>query len=179
VFSVLLVVALGGLGSDPLVAQDARLRSDVDTTLVTVGDRVRLTVSIEHSAGARIQWPDSLDLSPFEVLAAEALPRSGEGDRVRSGVVLTLAAFELGGLEIPSFDVTVVGPGEQSETVSTDRFGVEVVTVGADESGDIRDIRGPLALPVSVIQVSLLLVALVVALVGLASRRRHSWSGAR
>jgi hypothetical protein len=146
------------------VAQDARLRSDVDTTLVTVGDRIHLTVSIEHAAGARIQWPDSLDLSPFEVLAAEALTPSGDGDRARSGVVLTLAAFELGVLEIPSFDVTVVGPGEQSETVSTDRFGVEVVTVGADETGDIRDIRGPLALPVSVIQVSLLLLALVAGL---------------
>jgi len=162
--SVFLVVALGGLVPGPALAQDARLRSDVDTTLVTVGDRIRLTVSIEHAAGARPQWPDSLDLSPFEVLAAEALTPSGEGDRVRSGVVLTLAAFELGELEIPSFDVTVLGPGEQSETVSTDRFGVEVVTVGADETGDIRDIRGPLTLPVSVIQLSLLLLALVVAL---------------
>jgi hypothetical protein len=162
--SAFLVVALGALAPVPGAAQNARLRSDVDTTLVTVGDRIRLTVSIEHAAGTRIQWPDSLDLSPFEVLAAEALSPSGEGDRVRSGVVLTLAAFELGELEIPSFDVTVLGPGEQSETVSTDRFGVEVVTVGADESGDIRDIRGPLALPVSVIQVSLLLLALVMAL---------------
>jgi hypothetical protein len=176
VYSVLLVVALGGVGSGHVVAQDARLRSDVDTTLVTVGDRIRLTVSIEHSAGARIQWPDSLDVSPFEVLAAEALPPSGEGDRVRSGVVLTLAAFELGALEIPSFDVTVLGPGEQSETVSTDRFGVEVVTVGADESGDIRDIRGPLALPVSVIQVSLLFLALLLGLavaLWLLKRRRR------
>jgi len=180
VASVLLAVVPGGVVPRPVMAQDARLRSDVDTTLVTVGDRIRLTVSIEHSAGARLQWPDSLDLSPFEVLAAEALTPSGEGNRVRSGAVLTLAAFELGELEIPSFEVTVLGPGEQTETLSTDRFGVEVVTVGADESGDIRDIRGPLALSVSVIQVSLLLLALVVALaVALWLLRRWRRRGAK
>ena len=95
VSSMLLAVALSGVGPVPLVAQDARLRSDVDTTLVTVGDRIRLTVSIEHAAGAQVQWPDSLDLSPFEVLAAEALPPSGEGDRVRSGAVLTLSLIHI------------------------------------------------------------------------------------
>ena len=55
----------------PLAAQDARISNDVDTTLVTVGDRIRLTVTVEHAVGARVVWPDSLDLSPFELLAAQ------------------------------------------------------------------------------------------------------------
>jgi len=150
-----------------LVAQEAHLSAAVDTTLVTVGDRIHLTVTIDHPAGARIVWPDSLDLAPFEVLGAEALPPTSSGDRVRSGAVLTLAAFELGALEIPSFDVRIEGPGETSQTLATDRFGVEVVSVGADEGGDIRDIHGPLAIPVGVVTVGLWILALL-ALVGVA-----------
>ena len=162
-----LVAALVGLATaGSLAGQDVRVRTEVDTTLVTVGDRIRLTVTVEHPAGAAVQWPDSLRLSPFEVLSAEVLPPSGEGDRVRSGAVITLTAFELGELEIPSFEVLVQGPGEASETLSTDRFGIEVVTVGADEGGDIRDIRGPLAIPVDVVRVSLWLLLIVAALAG-------------
>jgi len=150
--ATIMVLAVGML---PLAAQDARISNDVDTTLITVGSRVRMTVVIEHAAGARVVWPDSLDLSPFEVLGAEAAAPSTQGDRIRSGAILILTAFELGELEIPSFDVLVMGPGDASATLSTDRFGIEVVTVGGEEGGDIRDIHGPLWIPVSVIRVSL------------------------
>jgi hypothetical protein len=158
-----------------LAAQEARLSNSVDTTLVTVGDRVRMTVLVEHAAGARVAWPDSLDLSPFEVLGAEALPPAPQGERVRWGAVLVLTVFELGELEIPSFDITVEGPGDQVQTLSTDRFGIEVVTVGADEGGDIRDIRGPLGIPVGIVRVSLwllLLLGAVAAAVWLMRRRK-------
>ncbi|MHC4925463.1 MAG: hypothetical protein ACYTG4_15510 [Planctomycetota bacterium] len=162
-------------------AQDARITNDVDTTLVTVGDRIRMTVVVEHAAGARVVWPDSLNLSPFEVLGAEALPPSTEGGRVRTGAVFTLAAFELGELEIPSFDVRVEGPGDESQELATDRFGIEVASVGADEGGDIRGIRGPLGIPVSVVTVSvwlLVLLAAVVVAVWLLRRWRRDDDGA-
>lgn len=146
-----------------LVGQDARLSNTVDTTLVTVGDHVKLSVTVEHAPSARVAWPDSISLAPFEVLGAEATQPTTTGDRVRSSVVLTLAAFELGELEIPSFDVTVEGPGPATQTLSTDRFGIEVVSVGQDESGDIRDIRGPLSIPVGVVFISLWLIVLVAA----------------
>ena len=161
------------LGVSPVGAQDARISADVDTTLITVGGRIHVTVVVEHAAGARVEWPDSLDLSPFEVLGAEALAPSAQGDRIRSGAVLTLTAFELGALEIPGIDVRVVGPGDASETLSTDRFGIEVVTVDGEEGGDIRDIRGPLWIPVSVVRVSLWV------LLALAAMAAAFWVGRR
>ena len=44
------------------------------TRQVTVGGRLRLTVAVEHDPEAAVQWPDSLDLGPFEVLEAGAVP---------------------------------------------------------------------------------------------------------
>jgi hypothetical protein len=164
----------------PLAAQDARISNDVDTTLVTVGARISMTVMVEHAVGARVMWPDSLDLTPFELIEAQAIPSTTEGGRARSSAILTMAAFELGELEIPSFDVQVLGPGEAAETLSTDRFGIEVVSVGADESGDIRGIRGPLGIPVGVVTVSLwllLLLFVLAAVYGLYRRSQRSGEG--
>ena len=151
------------------------VRVSVDTTTITVGARLHLTVSVEHAPDATVQWPDSLDLAPFEVLAAAVNPPVVADGRAASTAVLTLTAFELGELEIPSFVVRVASAGGESELV-TDPFGIAVVSVGLDEGADIRGIRGPLSIPRSLLVISLWLLALILAAGGgywLARRARR------
>lgn len=151
------------------------LRVAVDTTTTTVGGRLNLTVAVEHAPDATVQWPDSLDLAPFEVLEAVVTPAAVADGRATTTAVLTLAAFELGELEIPSFTVGVASPGGVSELV-TDPFGIAVVSVGLDEGQDIRDIRGPLSIPRSMLVIALWVLALALAAGGgwwLARRARH------
>ena len=126
----------------------SRVRAQLDTTVVTVGDRITMTVSVDHPASSRARLPDSLSLAPFEVLGARAEPVAAVDGGARSAWTLTLAAFELGELEVPSIPVEVVADDGSAEVLPTDPWGVEVVSVGADESGDIRDIRGPLGIPI-------------------------------
>jgi len=174
----LVVVMLALAWGAPLAAQ-SRIRTEVDTTLVTVGDRITMAVSVEHDSGAIVAWPDSIDLAPFEVLDARTLTAETEGDRTRVTALLSLAVFELGELVIPSFDVTVVGADGSTETLATDRYGIEVVTVGADETGDIRGIRGPLSIALSAVWVALLIgfvLLLMVLAYGLYRRLRSSRS---
>lgn len=150
--------------SAPAHAQ-SRIQTALDTTLVTVGDRMTLTVTVEHAPEASVVWPDSLDLSPFEVLGAD-LAASREGDRVLSTARIQLAAFELGELELPSFSVDVLQGDGGRETLETDRFGVEVTTVGLEEGGDIREIRGPFIIPLSTITIALWVLVLLALLAG-------------
>jgi hypothetical protein len=114
---------------------------------------MNFTVRVEHDAAAIVVWPDSLDLGPVEVLGAELLPTATEEGRSIAGARFTLAAFELGDLEIPSFDIRVETPDGSSTTLSTDPHVITVQSVGLDEGGDIRAIRGPLGIPLSVISV--------------------------
>jgi hypothetical protein len=90
--------------------------------------------------------------------------------------VITVTAFELGMLEIPSVDVAVSGGAGGEEIVSTSPFAIEVASVGADESGDIRDIRGPLGIPLSPLRMALLLLLplLLAALLFVVARRLRS-----
>ena len=136
-----------------LRAQAPRIFTELDTALVSVGDRMAFTVRVEHDSDAIVVWPDSLDLGSVEVLGAEDLRPGAEGGRTITGARFTLAAFELGDLEIPSFEIRVEAPDGSSTTLSTDAYVITVQSVGLDEGGDIRAIRGPLGIPLSVIYV--------------------------
>ena len=161
--------------ASPISAQ-SRIEIEIDTLRVTVGDRVTMTVSVEHPAGAHVEWPDSVDLAPFEVVEMRETPPAAADGLTRSTAVLTLAAFELGELEVPSFEVEVVGTDGAREALATDAYGIEIVSVGVDESGDIRDIRGPLGIPMSLLRTLLLalLPVLLIALLYIAARRLRS-----
>ncbi len=135
------------VGAGEASAQEPRIRASVDTTAVTVGGRLELLLTVEHDPAATVVWPDSLDLSPFEVLDAVTLQPTRRDGRTFSAVRLSLAAFELGELEIPSIEVHVVGADSMVTALATDPFGIGVETVGLDEGGGIREIRGPLAIP--------------------------------
>ena len=171
-----LVVALGLVltGVGQLRAQDAHVRVRADTSVITVGDPIVFDISVEHDPGWTVQWPDSLDLLPFEVLRAETLPvQEARGRRV-SPARLVLTAFELGELEIPSLEIPLVNAEGTEATVETDPWGVEVRSVGLDEGGDIRAIKGPLTMAMSVVSVlPWILLALAVAGVGVWWWRRR------
>lgn len=162
-----------------LVSAQSRVIATVDTARVTVGDRIALTLSVEHASGTSVDWPDSLDLAPFEVLEVSEGPTRTVGGVSRSSARITLTVFQLGAIEIPSIEVAVVGASGVREPLATEPIAVEVVSVGADESGDIRDIRGPLAMPLELWRVALwaLLSLLAVALLFTIARRLRTREG--
>ena len=139
-----LLAAFGAAGA----AQDLGLHMEVDTTQVHVGDPVEVRLLVDHPEDWAVQWADSLDVAPFEVLRYEvAAPDPWpDGKGVASTAVLALTSFELGELEIPSIPIQVAGPDGAVRTLFTDPYRIGVVSVGLDESGDIREIRGPLAI---------------------------------
>ena len=70
---VFAALALAVVAPSATTAQAPRVRTALDTTLVSVGDRLQLTVTVEHAPGETVVWPDSLSLDPFEILGAELL----------------------------------------------------------------------------------------------------------
>ena len=156
------VAALTVPASARPTAAQSTLRTELDTTVVTVGDRITLTLAVEHPVEATVEWPDSFTMAPFEVLDAAVTAPRIEGERATTSARLALTVFELGEVEIPALEVEVVGPDGTVEAFSSDRFAVEVVSVGADEGGDIREIRGPFAVPISALRLGLLLLLVLV-----------------
>ena len=132
----------------PGATQSPGIAMEVDTTAIHVGDRLLVRLSVDYPDGWTVVWPDSLDVSPFEILdyvVAGPEPVAG-GCRTRAAAMLTVTSFELGELEIPPIEVAVADPGGTVQLLSTDPFRIGVESVGLDESGDIREIKGPLSI---------------------------------
>ena len=143
--------AQAGAGGLPLQAGDGqapRVVMEVDTTVIHVGDPVSVVLRVDHPADWSVQWADSLDIAPFEVLEYAVTPPGAApgGEGAMSVAMLTVTSFELGELEIPPIDIAVAGPDGAVQVLSTDPFRIGVVSIGLDESGDIRDIKGPLGI---------------------------------
>lgn len=142
------LVAAAGLGTQVAGEQGLRVVMEVDTTVVRLGDPIAVRIRVDHPAEWSVQWADSLDVSPFEVLRYE-VPTSGSspgGAGATATADLTLTSFELGELQIPPIEIPMLGPDGSVRTLLTDPYRIGVESVGLDESGDIREIRGPLSI---------------------------------
>ena len=156
-----LAAALTASLAAPTAAQDTAppaptvepaVETAVSTATAAVGDPITVVVTVHHAADAEVRWPDPVDAAPFELLEPP-VPRStaAADGGVESRLELRVAAFELGELSFPSLDVEVVETGGEATTLTTEEVPVAIESVGRDEGGDIRDIKGPLAIPFAVV----------------------------
>ena len=159
-------VALLAAASSP--AQESAPAGPVVETAVSaataaVGDPVTVVVTVRHAPDTHVRWPDPVDAGPFELLG-EPVTRSAEANGgVESSLDLRVAAFELGELSIPSLELEVVDAGGEAISLATGAAAVTIASVGRDEGGDIRDIKGPLAIPFAVVTLLPWLAALLAA----------------
>lgn len=153
-FTVSLTAAPTAAQDTALTAQSVEpaVETTVSATAAAVGDPVTVVVTVRHAAGAEVRWPDPVDAAPFELLDPPATQTTAAADGgAESRLELRVAAFELGELSFPSLNVEVVDAEGEATALATEAVPVAVESVGRDEGGDIRDIKGPLAIPFAVV----------------------------
>ena len=125
-----------------------QLDSRVDPAQVTVGDLIRLTLTVTADPGVEVDLPEpDPDMGEFQVLGHEvAGPVEDDGHRIWT-VVYTLALYKTGSFEIPPVAVSYRGEGVQAGSVRTQEHSVRVESTLSDDSKDILDIKGPLEIP--------------------------------
>ena len=132
-------------------AIEPAVETTVSTATAAVGDAVTVVVTVRHAPDAAVRWPDPIDAGPFELLDPPVSRSTAVGGGVESRLELRVAAFELGELSFPSLDLEVVDAGGDATALATEPVAVTLESVGRDEGGDIRDIKGPLAIPFEVV----------------------------
>jgi len=159
----------------------------VDRQEVTVGDRITVTITVDHDSTTSVEWPSPTRLGSFDVLETNALPPVGEAGRIRSATAFTVTAFEVGDLTVPSVGVVVRrggavsggavsgGADDATVTLASDSIPVRVVSVGVEDARDIRDIKPPLSIPRNWLVLALIAVTTIVVIVAAvwAYRRRR------
>lgn len=132
---------------------DLSARASVDSTSYLIGDWITVKVALRYPKGATLHaaLPDSV--AGFQVLNRAPLVASSESTGTTSFVI---AKYDSGDATFPPVDFAVTIPGDSAmRTVSSNPIVLSVHTVAVDTSRDIRDLKPPLAIPMSLAEILL------------------------
>ncbi len=131
--------------------QDVLVTTRVDSTHITVGDWLRLTVQVKHSPGVNLAWSQFKDtLGHFEIVRLDTVPSETADGSVTEGRRVTLSAYDSGSYTIPPILIGYKGGSDTSlRFVESDAHLVTVSTVQVDTSKAIKDVKPPLGVPLT------------------------------
>jgi hypothetical protein len=139
---IVIACALLALVDESARAQDVPEIASISLTpeLLTVGDRVELTIVVDHDTSTTIEGPGfGNDYGPFELIEI-ADPR----DETRTGIVrttlgYTFATFVLGTVELPP--LTLRWRGSTQGTMTTEAQSVTVSSVLVPGDNELRPLK--------------------------------------
>ena len=149
------LIALAALATQRTVAaqpgEPVTVRASVDRERVTVGDRITLTIVVQHDARLSL---DALEraaaFGDFEVLAVEPpQERALDNGRVETTLAFTVAVFRTGDLEIPAIAVPYADADGNPTTATAPGVPISVASVipPGESPADIRDLKPQLGVP--------------------------------
>ena len=122
-----------------------------DSSSYLVGDSITLHVDIVHPKGAVLTPLLGDSAGGFVVLERRAVVPTSD---TTSSTAFVVSKYDSGLASFPPVDFSVVVPGgAAARTVSTNPVALTVRTVEVDTSKDIRDLKPPMAIPVSLAEI--------------------------
>ena len=149
VIALLLLAALGAQASGGQGALSAH--ASVDSTSYLVGDWITVKVDLHYPKGATVRGVLADSVGGFLILSGAPLVATSETTGTTSFVI---AKYDSGDATFPPVDFAATIPGDTAlRTVSTNPIALTVRTVAVDTSLDIRDLKPPLAIPMSLAEI--------------------------
>ncbi|MEW6512117.1 MAG: hypothetical protein AB1428_14295 [Bacteroidota bacterium] len=126
-------------------------RASVDSSNYLVGDWITVRVDLRYPRGITLR-PDIPDtLEGFHILQRRPLQEVSDTS-AQAGVVV--ARYDSGTAILPPLRYIAVVPGEKGvRTVSTNAVVLTVRTVPVDTTQDIRDVKPPLSIPLTLAEI--------------------------
>lgn len=131
-------------------AQSLIVKAEADTTMIRIGEQVRLRLSALFSQPStrEIKWPQIGDTitSSIEVVSKSGIDTQtvASGKKIYSQEI-TITSFDSGYHAIPPFAFTI--KDDTSNIAETEALLLEVQTIPVDTTQAIRDIKGPVDAP--------------------------------
>lgn len=116
------------LSSSLLHAQEL-LETTVDTTSIKIGDNFILTLKAKAGENAKVFFPDSEQIGPFEVLDSYPVDTLIKEQRWELIKKYALTQFDTGKYELPPLPVIIDNKQYQTVPIGIDVMGVEVDTL--------------------------------------------------
>ena len=152
-----IIVLLVCLVASPATAFSQQVEAvvRVDSQHIAIGDWLRATLEIRHTADIQLfppALPDSL--GGFEIVRREQPAVQEMEGSVLEKIPFILTSFDTGMQIIPPVSFRYMVPGDTNmHTVETSPLVINVRGVAIDTTQDIRDIKPPLSVPITFAEV--------------------------
>jgi hypothetical protein len=144
-------------------SQDVQATARVDSNHILIGDWLKLSLQIDHRASATISIPALPDsFEGFQVIRRDSavVQQSGEMVRVLTGFLIT--SFDSGMHVIPPIPVRYRIQGDTAlREAETAPIPVVVRGIAVDTAQEIKDVKPPLSLPLTLADLLPYIIALV------------------
>jgi hypothetical protein len=128
-------------------AQDLGVRARVDSSVFLVGDRITVHVDLRHSKGLTIQPLAADSIGGFALLGRTPLKPTTDSS---STIDFVLARYDSGDAVVPPIPfMYFIGGDTASHVALTNQLRVTITTVPLDTTGEIRDVKPPFSIPLS------------------------------
>lgn len=126
------------------------VNSAVDTSIITIGDRIKYTLTIEHKAGLRVEQPGAgVNLGQFEIKDYKIYePVEKDGYRFLKYEYI-ISVFDTGTFMIPPFPLAYFPTDSLGayKIIEASPINIYVRSVIQDDKRELRDIKPPVQIP--------------------------------
>lgn len=160
-FIILLLVAL----TENVFSQNVIATAKLDSNKILIGDQIKLKVQLIYPAKTTISWPDLKDTltKNIEIIQKSKIDTlSKDNKKFTLGQTLTITSFDSGSFYIPQISFKYKNPGDTGYFEAlTDSLLLNVNTIAVDTTKAIKDIKGPLSVPWTFMEILPYLIGIV------------------
>lgn len=169
---VALIFVLSGLAASAGVAQDKALievQSKVDTSIITIGDRINYSITIDRDKDLDIKKPgEGLNLGMFEIKDYEFHDPVEKDGRLIEKYEFNISVYDTGKFTIPPFPIAYFpnDTSNQFKIIEASAIDIYVKSViSGDDAKELKDIKFPIWIPFNYsfwISVAVIIILVVV-----------------
>ena len=165
---IILALTTAFLYTQTLQAQQIDARLKADSTWVSMGDAITLTLAVDHVPGLSLQWPKwEKELGGLEIISYSNIDSSHLEGKIRKQQEISLIAFDTGSFKIPPVQIEyTIGNGDYKQSISSNPLIIDVDSVVVDLAQGIKPVKGILDAPFT-IQEALPFIILGLLVIGL------------
>jgi hypothetical protein len=142
--------------------------SAVDTSRITIGDRITYTISIDYADSLRIERPgEGINLGQFEIKDYRIHDPLEKNQRINQKFEYVISVFDTGTFIIPPFPVAYFPSAltEEYKIIEASAITIYVESVLAGGDNQLRDIKPPIDIPYDYIFLISVAVAVILILI--------------
>ncbi len=160
---LLFYILLGALLSTSLLAQEFRVRADVDSAKYLVGDYIQLKYRVTHDEGVKYGMPSLMD-SLTELTYIKELPfqQYDKDEKVIDEYTYVFSKYDSAGVIVPSIKFSYQTPGGEVKTAYSNEVAFDVTTLDVNPQEDIQDVKSPLRIPLDWLSILMYMLIFIV-----------------